>query len=160
MAEPIPDLSDLTPAQQESLDTYIAVTDQDPISAITLLQRVQWNVQIAIARFYDGEPTTDPILEAQAPLPASSPRQATNLQYEAMFASHHTSPRNSSSEEAVQRIETGVNGATHYEAPLLFSIISFPLGILYRLLASLLSPFRFLIPSFVPSTFCKTHGSI
>ena len=155
MAEPVPDLSELSPAQQESLETYIAVTDSDPISAIPLLQRAEWNVQIAIARFYDGEPTTDPILEAQASLPASSPRQASNLQYEGLFASHHASSRHSASEEAVQRIDTSVNGAAHYEPPLLFSVISFPLGILYRLFASLLSPFRFLIPSFLPRLFAR-----
>lgn len=72
-----PDISQLTALQQEALQTYTSVTDQDPLAAIPILQRAEWNVQIAIARFFDGEPTSDPLAEARAALPSTSSRQTT-----------------------------------------------------------------------------------
>ncbi|KAK6539986.1 hypothetical protein TWF694_008819 [Orbilia ellipsospora] len=60
------DISTLTEAQQAALAQYIAVTNQDATAATSLLQRCQWNVEIAITRFFDGEPAVDPVAEAQA----------------------------------------------------------------------------------------------
>lgn len=37
---------DLSAAQQDALQQYIAVTNQEPKDAIPLLQRSQWNVQV------------------------------------------------------------------------------------------------------------------
>lgn len=44
--EPGLDLGQLTPAQQEALQQYTQVTDQEIKDAIPLLQRSQWNVQV------------------------------------------------------------------------------------------------------------------
>ena len=40
------DLEQLSPAQQEALQQYTAVTDQDVAAAIPVLQRSEWNVQV------------------------------------------------------------------------------------------------------------------
>src|ERR1700761_3123380 len=101
-----PDISQLTSAQQEALQTYTSVTDQDPIAAIPLLQRSEWNVQIAIARFFDGEPTSDPVAEARASLPSSSARQTSNLQYESLLAAARTPVRPTPASDTVQPIDT------------------------------------------------------
>ncbi|KAG8409432.1 Ubx domain-containing protein [Metarhizium acridum] len=65
MADLNDDVEQLSTTQQEALQQYIQVTNQDPKEAISLLQRSQWNVQIAIAKFFDGE-GPDPVAEAMA----------------------------------------------------------------------------------------------
>lgn len=80
-AGPDLDLAQLSPEQQAALDQYTAVTAQDHAEAIPLLQRSQWNVQIAIAKFFDGE-GPDPVAEAIAArdhIPAQASRHE-NLQ--------------------------------------------------------------------------------
>ncbi|KAH7018268.1 uncharacterized protein B0I36DRAFT_335604 [Microdochium trichocladiopsis] len=64
-AGPEVDLDQLSAEQQAALEQYTAVTAQDHAEAIPLLQRSQWNVQIAIAKFFDGE-GPDPLAEAIA----------------------------------------------------------------------------------------------
>ncbi|OAA35779.1 UBX domain protein [Metarhizium rileyi] len=65
MADSNDDVGQLSTSQQEALQQYIQVTNQEPKDAIPLLQRSQWNVQIAIAKFFDGE-GPDPVAEAMA----------------------------------------------------------------------------------------------
>lgn len=48
MATSSADIGQLSETQQEALQQYISVTDQDPASAILLLQRSQWNVQVSV----------------------------------------------------------------------------------------------------------------
>ncbi|KAK3331120.1 hypothetical protein B0H66DRAFT_89901 [Apodospora peruviana] len=59
------DLSQLSVNQQEALQQYTDVTSQEIKDAVPLLERSQWNVQIAIAKFFDGE-GPDLVAEAQA----------------------------------------------------------------------------------------------
>lgn len=40
------DISQLSDSERSALDTYIAVTGQEPSEAIPLLRRSQWNVQV------------------------------------------------------------------------------------------------------------------
>lgn len=40
-------VAELSSAHQEALQTYIAVTGQEPTDAIPLLQRSEWNVQVS-----------------------------------------------------------------------------------------------------------------
>ena len=42
------DPGQLNEAQQSALSTYTAVTNQEPSSAIPLLQRSEWNVQVSL----------------------------------------------------------------------------------------------------------------
>lgn len=155
MADSAPDISQLNEAQQEALQTYTSVTDSDPIAAIPILQRAEWNTQIAIARFFDGEPSTDPIAEARAALPAPSSRQTTNLAYESLLASAapHSPRRNLA--DNVERIDVGANSETHYQPPSLLSALFTPFRILYRIFSTLFSPFSFLLPGFLPRFFAR-----
>ncbi|XXH05767.1 PAB-dependent poly(A)-specific ribonuclease subunit 3 [Hypoxylon texense] len=59
------DISQLSPEQQSALEQYTQVTAQDIKDAVPLLQRSQWNVQIAVAKFFDGE-GPDLVAEAMA----------------------------------------------------------------------------------------------
>jgi FAS-associated factor 2 len=144
-----PDISQLTASQQEALQTYTAVTDQDPIAAIPLLQRAEWNVQIAIARFFDGEPTTDPLAEARAALPSASSRQTTNLQFDALLSESARQTASRSAEDRVEKVEAGNAGMTQQQPPLLLSALLVPFNLVYRIFSTIFSPFGFLVPTFV-----------
>lgn len=144
-----PDIAQLTAAQQEALQTYTAVTDQDPIAAIPLLQRAEWNVQIAIARFFDGEPTTDPVAEARAALPAASSRQTANLQYESLLSESRRSTSSRPLEDRVEKIDTSAGATTQQQPSFLLSTLLVPFNLLYRIFSTVLAPFGFLVPSFV-----------
>lgn len=146
-----PDITQLTESQQTALQDYTDVTDQEPGAAIPLLQRSEWNVQIAISRFFDGEPTTDLLAEAQqnASLPPPSARQTTNLQYEALLAAHNAPSRRISSEDVVRRIDTSAGLTPAYRPPFLLSMLFTPINLLYRLFGAVLSPLSFLVPTFV-----------
>ncbi|PKS12090.1 hypothetical protein jhhlp_001386 [Lomentospora prolificans] len=93
MASDFTERAGLTPHQQEALDQYIGVTAQAERDAIALLQRSEWNVQIAIAKYFDGE-GPDPLAEAiaaqQAPAPAA--------RFENLQESLHASPQASSAQ--------------------------------------------------------------
>ena len=45
-----PSVAELSEAQQSALATYLSITDQEPATAILLLQRSQWNVQVGLER--------------------------------------------------------------------------------------------------------------
>jgi FAS-associated factor 2 len=149
MASSPPDISQLSESQQAALQTYTSVTDQDPIAAIPLLQRSEWNVQIAITRFFEGEPTTDPVAEAQAALPATSSRQATNLQFDDLIASARPPSTVRRNQNSVGRISTQPGEETQYRPPLILSILFTPFSLLYRILSTIFSPIGTLFP-FIP----------
>jgi len=144
-----PDISQLTAAQQEALQTYTAVTDQDPLAAIPLLQRCEWNVQIAIARFFDGEPTTDPVAEARAALPAASSRQTSNLQYESLLSSSHSSASSRPPEDRVEKVDTSAARMTQQQPSFMLSALLVPFNLVYRIFSTVFAPFGFLVPSFI-----------
>lgn len=148
-----PDISSLNASQQEALQTFTSVTDQDPIAAIPLLQKCEWNVQIAIARFFDGEPTTDPLAEARSTLPTTSTRQTANLQYESIFGAIRPSTPRHSPDDIVSRVDTTANAETQYRPSFPFTIILRPLNFLYRVFATVFSPFSFLMPTFLSHLF-------
>lgn len=45
-----PDISELSESQRSALETYTTVTGQEPVEAIALLGRSQWNVQVGDPR--------------------------------------------------------------------------------------------------------------
>ena len=146
-----PDISQLTAAQQEALQTYTSVTDQEPLAAIPLLQRSEWNVQIAIARFFDGEPASDPLAGARASMPSTSSRQTSNLHFDDLVAAN--SPRSSTSrrppEDVVEKVDTSAVGMTQQQPSFLLSALLTPFNIMYRVFSTVLAPFGFLVPSFI-----------
>lgn len=158
MSSPTPDISQLNESQQTALQTYTSVTDQDPVAAIPLLQRSEWNVQIAITRFFEGEPTTDPVAEAQAALPSTSSRQTSNLQFDDLIASARPPPTARRNPNTVGRISTQSGEETQYRPPLLLSILFTPFSLLYRLFATILSPIGTLFP-FIPRAIARLAPS-
>lgn len=48
MADPSNARDSLSPGQQETLDQYMQVTNQEAKDAIPLLQRSEWNVQVSL----------------------------------------------------------------------------------------------------------------
>ncbi|KAK5938235.1 UBX domain-containing protein 10 [Knufia obscura] len=150
-----PDIAQLSEAQQTALQTYTAVTDQDPITAVPILQRSEWNVQIAISRFFDGEPASDPVAEARAAqsVPAPTSRQTSNLQYESLLAASSIPPPRRSSENVVQRIDTTATTVPAYRPPFLLTPFLTPFNLLFRLFSTVLSPLSFLVPSFLSRIF-------
>ena len=134
-----PDISQLTDAQQTALQTFLAVTDSDPIKAIPILHRSEWNVQIAISRLFDGEPVSDPVAEAAASVPVPSTRQTSNLQYESLIA--NTAHRRASPVgDVVQRVDTNAAVIPVYQPQFLLSILFTPISILFSLVGTVLSP--------------------
>jgi FAS-associated factor 2 len=162
MSSSPPDISQLSESQQEALQTYTSFTDQDPLAAVPLLQRSEWNVQIAITRFFEGEPTSDPVAEAQAqaqaaPAPTSF-RQTSNLQFDDLIASVHPPPTARRNANSVDRISTSSGEETQYRPPLILAILFTPFSILYRLLATILSPIGALFP-FIPRAIARLAPS-
>lgn len=146
-----PDVGQLSEAQQAALQNYTDVTNQEPIAAISLLRRSEWNVQIAISRFFDGEPASDPVAEARAAqsIPAPTSRHTSNLQYESLLAADERRVTRSSNENTVQRIDTSAAVTPAYRPPFLLSLLFTPFNLVFRIFSTVLSPFSFLVPPFV-----------
>ncbi|KAK2762174.1 hypothetical protein FQN54_001183 [Arachnomyces sp. PD_36] len=145
------DIDQLSEAQQTALQTYTAVTGDEPSKAIPLLQRSEWNVQIAITKFFDGE-GPDPVAEAQAaansPPPPRSQRQTQNL----MNGDDDYIRRPSFSSRALEpapRVDTQPEDQQLYRPPFLLALLFSPFNLLYRLLASSFRLFGALFP-FLP----------
>ncbi|KAI4127483.1 MAG: hypothetical protein LQ347_004589 [Umbilicaria vellea] len=158
MASSDGDIGRLTESQQLALHTYTSVTDQEPSAAIPLLERSQWNVQIAIAKFFDGE-APDPVEEARAAL-ASSPPPPEQFRREALLNGSSSFPRSSSSSDrdSAPRIVPQPENQTSYRPSLIFSILFTPFNILYRLLSGSLGLFGYLFP-FIPRLLSKLSST-
>ncbi|KAL9094180.1 MAG: hypothetical protein Q9165_003595 [Trypethelium subeluteriae] len=146
MANAEVDIATLTEDQQLALQQFTSVTDQDVATAIPLLRRCQWNVQIAIARFFDGEPA-DPVPEEQhrPPPPRTSQRQET------LVNGFNTSsiPRASRSVEPAPRVVAQLEGQATYQPPLLLSVVFAPFNLAYGIISRTLGFFGYLFP-FLP----------
>ncbi|KAF2119949.1 hypothetical protein BDV96DRAFT_514122 [Lophiotrema nucula] len=132
MADAGVDIAQLTEDQQLALQQFTAVTDQEVKDAVPLLRRCEWNVQIAIARFFDGEPAEDPIAAAAtAPAPQDTRRQETLL-------NGVSSPRSSTSSnrrrlDAAPRVVPQPEGQVSQQASLLFTILFAPVSLILSL---------------------------
>ncbi|KAM0254910.1 hypothetical protein ACHAQJ_006282 [Trichoderma viride] len=91
MADTADDTGQLSSSQQDALQQFMQLTNQEAKDAIPLLTRSQWNVQIAITKFFDGE-TADPVAEAIAAqeVPRSTARHE-NLQESFLLESERSS---------------------------------------------------------------------
>ncbi|KAF2740746.1 UBX domain-containing protein [Polyplosphaeria fusca] len=157
MADGGVDLATLTEDQQLALQQFTAVTDQDIKDAIPLLQRCQWNVQIAIARFFDGEPAEDPIAAAATnSAPQDTRRQETLL-------NGFSSPRSSSSSRRIRvdpapRVVPQPDSQVVQQAPLLLTILFVPFSLGYSLLARAFRLVGWIFP-FIPRTWGRLTAS-
>lgn len=151
------DIAALTEEQQAALQQYTAVTDQDLAAAVPLLQRCQWNVQIAIARFFDGEPAEDPIAVAATQQPPPDTRRAENLM------NGFGSPRSSTSGRRVRvepapRVVPQPESQINTQAPLVFSLLWAPVSLLYSLISRYFRFMGYLFP-FVPRAWGRLTAS-
>lgn len=129
------DVAALTESQQLALQQFTAVTDQDLAAAIPLLRRCEWNVQFAIARFFDGEPAVDPVAAAAAQAaPQDIRRQET------LMNGFTSSPRSSTSSrraliEPAPRVVPQPESQVSTQAPMVLAIIFAPFSLIYSLLS-------------------------
>ncbi|EWC47125.1 hypothetical protein DRE_03494 [Drechslerella stenobrocha 248] len=143
----------LTEAQQTALTQYTAVTNQDAPSAINLLRRCQWNVEIAITRFFDGEPTVDPVVEAQAQEAAQRAAQREVLQQtlrppNARIPSSSTSPTRSNEIIPAPRIVPQPTVPAR-RAPGILALFFLPLSVAWKVTQGVAYLFSTLFP-FLP----------
>lgn len=151
------DIASLTPDQQAALQQFTAVTDAPLKDAVPLLTRCQWNVQIAIARFFDGEPAEDPVAAAAAQAPQDT-RRAENL-----MNGFGASPRSSTSSRRVRvepapRVVPQPESQIDTRAPLVLTLLWAPVSLLYSLLAKYFRFMGYLFP-FIPRTWGRLTAS-
>ncbi|KAL1598372.1 UBX domain-containing protein 10 [Nothophoma quercina] len=113
---------------------------------------------IAIARFFDGEPTEDPVAAAAAaPTPQDTRRQETLL-------NGFGSPRSSTSSSRRVRVEPAPRvvpqpeNQINTQAPLVFTLLWAPVSLLYSLLAKYFRFMGYLFP-FIPRTWGRLTAS-
>ncbi|KAJ5082687.1 hypothetical protein N7532_011730 [Penicillium argentinense] len=148
------DIDQLSPTERSALETHTAVTGQEPAEAIALLRRSQWNVQIAIAKFFDGE-GPDPLEEAREALqspPVRPARRTQNLMSDDL--TEHFSPAARSADPA-PRVDTQPEDQPSYRPPLIIALLFTPFNLVYRLLYSSFRLFGSLFP-FLPRLFNAT----
>jgi FAS-associated factor 2 len=158
MADTGVDIASLTADQQAALQQYTAVTDQATDKAIPILQRAQWNVNIAVTRFFDGEPTVDPVAEAAAQQPPQdSRRQETLLNGLATPRSSTSSGRRVRIEPA-PRVVPQPEGQVTTQVPLVLAVLFAPFSLIYSLFSK---SFRFLgwIFPFLPRAWGRVTAS-
>ncbi|KAJ5351857.1 hypothetical protein N7452_000831 [Penicillium brevicompactum] len=136
MSSPELDLDRLSDSERTALETYMAVTSQEPSEAIPLLQRSEWNVQIAISKFFDGE-GPDPLAEArsamdQAPPPQQN-RRTQNLMNEDFTERLSQITRVT---DPAPQISTQSGDQPVYRPPLIIALLFMPFNLVYRLLCT------------------------
>ncbi|KAI9710067.1 MAG: hypothetical protein M1812_007531 [Candelaria pacifica] len=151
MASPDVDIGQLTEDQQLAISQYTSVTNQELEAALPILKRSQWNVQIAIAKFFDGE-AADPFEEARAAA-ASSPPPQQSTRRETLLNGSSSFPRSSTSSshnvDPAPRIVPQPENQVVYRPPFILSLLLTPFSILYWLVSYILSVLGYLFP-FLP----------
>jgi FAS-associated factor 2 len=144
------DISSLSEEQQLALQQYTSVTDQDLAAAVPLLQKCQWNTQIAITRFFDGDADTiDPAAEAARappPPPANSRRSETLMDTIPTRYSTRSARRGL---EPAPRVVPTPESQISQPMPFPFNIIFLPFNITYTIFQRLFGTIGYLFP-FLP----------
>ncbi|OTB07358.1 hypothetical protein M426DRAFT_318051 [Hypoxylon sp. CI-4A] len=141
------DISRLSPEQQSALEQYTQVTAQSVAEAIPLLERSQWNVQIAIAKFFDGE-GPDPVAEAMADIPRQAARHE-NLQES--LASSRPSGRSLPRGRPDPAPRIVPQPQTSYRPPLLLAILFAPFNFGYKAFSTFFRTFMYVF-AFLPAS--------
>lgn len=149
MADSGIDLSTLTEDQQLALQQFTSVTDQNLETAVPLLRRCEWNPQIAITRFFDGDAdTVDPAAEAaRAPPPAQNSRRTETLMDG--IPSRSTSRTRSAGLEPAPRVVPTPESQLTQSLPFPFSILALPFSLTYSVFQRALGVVGYLFP-FLP----------
>lgn len=154
------DIGQLSEDQQTALQQFTAVTDQSVETAIPLLQRCQWNVQvclprstipayanlikIAISRHFDGEPAEPAIPEETIPAPQDIRRRETLAN--GFGRSSAIGRRNL---EPAPRVVPQPEHQVTQQAPFILSLVLFPFRFAYGIVSKLFNVFSYLFP-FLP----------
>ncbi|KAJ5767295.1 uncharacterized protein N7511_004911 [Penicillium nucicola] len=150
------DLDQLSESERTALEMYMAVTSQEPSEAIPLLRRSQWNVQIAISKFFDGE-GPDPLEEARSALQTPPPqpnRRTQNLMTEDLTEQLSRFSQTRATDPA-PRVDTQSGDQPVYRPPFILALLFTPFNLVYRLLCSSFRLFGTLFP-FLPRLFNAT----
>ncbi|KAF1986395.1 hypothetical protein K402DRAFT_393873 [Aulographum hederae CBS 113979] len=153
MATDAVDLGELTADQQLALQQFTSITDQAVEQAIPLLRRCQWNAQIAIARFFDGEPP-NPIPESipDIPPPRDNRRQETLLNNIPLAGSSRRT-----NFEPAPRVVNPPNSQGPYQPGAILSLLFTPINLLYGILTRSFSFLGWLFP-FLPRLISPLTG--
>lgn len=136
------DLSTLSAEQQVALQQYTSVTDQDIGAAIPLLQKCEWNVQIAITRFFDGD--TDIVdVAAEAARQPPVERRTENLQD--TFDTQAFPARRRGLDPAPRVVPTPESQLTQ-RLPLLVTLVFLPFNIAYGIFSRIFSSIGWAFP--------------
>ncbi|KAK5999003.1 hypothetical protein PT974_01389 [Cladobotryum mycophilum] len=152
MADNADDLGELSPAQRATLHQHMQVTSQELDDAIALLGRSEWNIQISIAKFFDGE-GPDPVAEARAAqaaqaAPAPSARHE-NLQESLLAAeSRHSTSRRERTDAAPRVVPPP---PIIHRTPWLLGLILAPLGWGWRAASTLFRTISYIL-AFLPAS--------
>lgn len=152
------DITALSEDQQLSLQQFTSVTDQDLDSAVPLLQRCQWNAQIAITRFFDGDAdTVDPAAEAaRAPPPPTDTRRQETLMDNIPSRSSSRHSRRSGLEPAPRVVPTPQNQLSQ-PMPFPFNIILLPFNLTYTIFQRIFGVVGYLFP-FLPRLLSRFYS--
>lgn len=147
MADSAIDLTHLTEEQQLALQQFTSVTDQELSTAVPLLQKCQWNAQIAITRFFDGDAdTVDPAAEAaRAPPPENSRRAETLMQNIPARRSGSRSPLQNTHDLAPRVVPTPESQMTQ-PVPFPLNVFLLPFNLTYTLFQRILGVVGYMFP--------------
>ncbi|KAF2150772.1 hypothetical protein K461DRAFT_323147 [Myriangium duriaei CBS 260.36] len=147
------DLSSLSPDQQSALQQYTSVTAQDIEAAVSLLRRCEWNVQIAITRFFDGDTDIVDVAAEAARQPPPAERRVENIQDS--FDVQAFSGRRRGLEPAPRVVPTPESQMTQ-RLPLLVSIIFLPFNVTYSIFSRIFSTIGWAFP-FLPRLLSRLY---
>lgn len=157
MAGTSTDLSALTQEQQLALQQFTSVTDQTLEAAIPLLRKCQWNAQIAITRFFDGDAeTVDPAAEAARIPPPSDERRTETLMDGIPSRSSSRASRRSGLEPAPRVVPTPDNQMTQ-PVPFPFNILLLPFNLTYVIFQRVFGTVGYLFP-ILPRLFARLYS--
>ncbi|KAK0335631.1 UBX domain-containing protein 10 [Friedmanniomyces endolithicus] len=157
------DITSLSEEQQVALQQFTSVTDSELNAAVPLLQKCQWNAQIAITRFFDGDgDTVDPAAEAARALPPPPPQAGRRPETltDSISPRSHSSRRRSQAErpDTVPRIVPIPESQLIRPLPFPFSLLLLPFNLTYTLLQRLLGTITYLFP-FLPRLITRFRPS-
>lgn len=143
------EITALTDEQQLALQQFTSVTDQELEAAVPLLRKCQWNAQIAITRFFDGDAeTVDPVEEAaRAQPPPPQDRRRTEALMDGIPA--RSAARRVPGLEPAPRIVPTPESQLTQPLPFPFSIILLPFNLTYAVFQRVFGAVGYLFP-FLP----------
>ncbi|KAK5740937.1 UBX domain-containing protein 10 [Elasticomyces elasticus] len=157
-----PDLSALSPEQSLALQQFTSVTDSPSVTAIPLLQKCQWNAQIAITRFFDGDSETiDPVAEAARSQPAPPPPpQAGSRRAETLMDNIPRSSLRRAADNGLDeapRVVPTPESQLSRPIPFPFSVILLPFNLTYTIFQRVFGFVGYLFP-FLPRLLSRLYS--